>query len=284
MSSEPPLSLRRAFALAALFILATACTARHELHSSWPGQPIEVDGRDTEWNQANALFFDQAHLVLTAANDRDNLYLRLTTGNRATRMMLLHSGLTVWLDREGDQNKTFGIRFPVGGGEREPAIPSPQDGQRPGPDMADKLDEECNREAEIVTAPGTEGERISVAELATLGIAMRINLDRGLLVYELRVPLAARDGRVGFRMDIARQDTVGIGLESGAPSGRKPERQGGRGRGPGMGMPPGEGPRGGGMAGGGPDGGGHRPRGERPQPIELWTRVTLAHGPTAPGT
>ncbi|HLA64191.1 MAG TPA: hypothetical protein VK610_07170, partial [Rhodothermales bacterium] len=181
---------------------------------------------------------------------------------------------------EGGKQKSVGVQFPLGmmGAGRPPGNgpgSGSGGGRRGGPpseaEMAERFQASLGQLA-LRRGERDPGERRGVE--AVPGLEVAAVLDRGQLVYELRVPLQSEGG---FAVGAAPGATVGLGLETPQPARGARERGGPggeRGPGAGGGRPPG----GGGMGGGGgmsrPGGG----RGGAPasEPFERWVRVVLA--------
>ena len=235
-----------------------------ELQSQWPSKPISIDGADVEWPEDGQYFDEESKLLVTIMNDENNIYIRWLTRNPTTKMLVLQVGFTVWIDETGGTSKTFGVQFPLAQPKQRGTI-NPD--FKPRTEMEDILaDSQYNL---AILLNGLEGNRqtMPTTKAEELGIYPKLGLEKGYLVYELKMPLsAARDGR----------QIVGIGFETGSlerPSGQG-SRGGGRGKGGGRG--------GKGSGGGNKKMGGNRGNhgGGSPEPIEMWAKVHLAGKPT----
>ena len=249
------------------------CSTAVELPSAWRARDVVVDGSDSDWQGATT-YIKGPNLALGVRNDSEYLYACVILNNRQTQMQVLASGLTVWFDAGGGQNKSFGFRFPLGvQGNQLPAGVERSD----EPEDARQLIQQSQSELEVI-GPGKD-DRERLPSMVAQGITAKLGNRQGVLVYELRVPLR-KSARNPYAIDVGEAQFLGIGFET---SGLNPEmmkdRPGGTGGG-GMGRggpPPGGGgmpPGGGGMPpGGGPPG---MQRGGPPEPLKLWTRVQLA--------
>ncbi|MBU4264403.1 MAG: hypothetical protein KKC76_21355 [Proteobacteria bacterium] len=201
------------------------------------------------------------------------LLLRLSTSDANLQRQLLHDGLSVWFDATGGEKKVFGLRFPMGRQMMPPAQPGERD-PRVGIEQMVGMQEEAQEQVEILCpSSGTTTQIISLAEAYNLGIELRMVVSKGLLVYEMKVPLVGKG--TGYPFVVAPQGTKNIGV--GYAAGETAEGNRPAGRGPG-----GFGSGGGGGPGGDfPGGGGRMPPsgGKRPEPFELWTKVSLALSP-----
>ncbi len=271
-------SLRRAAAL--VFVTALACAAdasAPRLESAWTAEALTIDGVLKEW--VSLVSLDPVKLSVGTRNDGRFLYVALTASDPSTRMLLGAAGVTVWFDPAGKNKKAFGIAIPptmIGG-------PGMRGG---GPDAMEPL-----RHVEVAGPGKDDRRRLELTYARTVGIDVAARLAEGVLVYEIRVPLAASTDQP-YAVRSGPGATIGLGIESnklerGDEGGRgRGGRGGGTGGGPGGGIG-GPGGMGGGRIGGGMGGGmmGGRPPGggragmEETKPIKVWTVVRLANPP-----
>jgi hypothetical protein len=271
-----------------LAISLSACKKQIELTSRRCDQEIDFDGTDEQWGPAT-IYAEKQKISLTVLNDDEYIYMRLYTRDRNVQGPLLMSGFTVWFNSDGSKNKTTGIRFPMGmHGKGFPAIP----GKRQDADAIEGMVEQMN-EMEILGADEKPTYQMSLSEAKSLGINAEVSMDKGNLVYELKLPLVRQEEHpyaVGILAeDLTANKAIGVGFET-----QKIDRNETRGNMGGQGPPGGAPPQGGGMPpvgappeGGGmppgsrerPAGGGERPPGSMPEQLSLWTKVTLASEP-----
>jgi hypothetical protein len=234
-------------------------------------------------------------------------------------MMLGAAGFTVWFDPAGKEKKAFGITVPAtmkgqGMRGRGPGGPQEQGGQPPrGQSGAPAEAGQEGREGgpggqgvpaisaitsiEVAGPSKDDRRRLELAYARTIGLDVAARVAEGVLVYELRVPLAVSEAQP-YGVRSVPGATIGVGIETNQlprPEGRGEE--GGRGRGGMGGGPPGGGGGmggggggggmggGSGMGGGAPGGmGGGPPEGGRGdmrdmKPIKAWSVVRLATPP-----
>ena len=178
-------------------------------------------------------------------------------------MLVLRAGFTVWIDDTGGTDKIFGVQFPLAKAKQN-GRSNPDYKPRTG--MKDILEDSLYN---LAILSGAEGNRQTMPTIKAegLGIYPRLELDKGYLVYELKVPLTvAKDIK-----------TIGVGFETGkleSPSGKGSSGGSGRGQGGGGG---GKGKGGGGKKMGGKNG---SHGGDKPKAIEMWAKVHLAEKPT----
>jgi len=243
--------------------LLSGCSGALELAGGWPDSEIIIDGKSGDW--IGATTYDKAQDVsIGARNDADFLYICFITSNRMTQRQIIASGLSVWLDPTGKNEKTFGIQFPIGV-LRDPRRPGAQGSevgvQRPNVDR-------LHTELEILNSDPNNRLRLSFAELK--GIELRMNTSGSSLVYELKVPLKQSE-RYPYAIGQGEFTSVAIGFETAlvAPEGASRANT----------------PTGGGAAGIRGAARGNRPAGARPEagmqgerlePLDFWARVELA--------
>jgi hypothetical protein len=210
-------------------------------------------------------FIEKEQLSLGFFNDQDSLYVCLVAEGNFTRAQILRGGLTVWFDPEGGKEKKFGIRYPLGASAREMQMP-PEMGNPE--ETNERSPKEAMNELEIIRSKKAEPERMELAKAKDNGLEVVAAPSSGLVVYELKIPLLAKEGQplaVGAKPGA----TIGIGFETSKPDLSRMQRGG-----PG-GMP------GGGMGRPGM-GGGYGRRGRfgmgsnMLEPLKIWTTVQLA--------
>ena len=247
--------------------------------------PIVIDGQESDWSGSLQPFGDQPFSI-QAVNDGADLYVRVSASSPAVRREILRRGLTVWFDPKGGSKKTFGIRYPVieepfdqgergrggfgrrgrgGAPEGEPSAESDRPTEEPDaqPEPSDRVD---------ILGPGKSDAR-SLTRDHLEGVQVALRVDQGVLLYELKVPLATGEGRP-YAIGTSPGQTIGIGFETAKIITPQAGRGGGGFGGGGYG--------GGGFGGGrrGPGGGGRgggmaRANVQPPKPLKAWATLVL---------
>lgn len=307
--------------LLALLVLAAGSFAcgRPEFESHWRQREIQVDGALSDW-VGWQVALPRVDARLAVANDDSSLYLSLATSDPQLVRQLSRQGLTVWFDPAGGQAEVLGIRLPPAppafgrsgedwpsgrpardrGGPQRRGSGAAEDGQEPPGGWA--LRGEPGAVELLGLEPG-DRRRLTRAEAQARGIESAV-AQEGSLVYELRIPLAAKDG---WNLGAGPGRRLGVGLATPERSGeRRSEGRswggGASGDGAGEAGPPmdpdgspvglGSDPMGGGYGGGeggaglgggfGGRGGGRGRRGAggrggaRPEALEVWAVLRLA--------
>jgi len=243
-----------------------------ELRSYYRDAAVTVDGNFDDW-KGKLEFVEKANMSVGVQNDDTDLYVILVIGDRETQRSIMMSGMFLWFDAAGARDKQFGIHYPLG-------IQDPTSLMGPGKpssggdpeELRKKFAEESLGEAELIAANGTVRMTRSVSNLP--GITLATSNDRGAMVYEYRIPLAA-DVDSPYGVGTGAGSVVGVGLmtpeiDTSAMRDQMREKMGPGGPG-GRGAGGGRGGRGGGMGGGR---GGGIP--SVPDPIDVWATLTLA--------
>ncbi len=258
--------------LTGLLLAFAGCESSVKIASTWSNGEISIDGLKDDW-RGEWTHFEEERISISIQNDRQAIYLVLVTDEPVLRRQLAMQGLRFWFHNEGSDKRSRGVRYPVGMAEilRETGAPPPKPYGDPFADESfrEAFDESLT-ELDILGPDKDDTIRIRLADLNDA--AMYAGNQNESFVYEMKIPLHAPEGTVGFEGSDGKLriglETVPLDLEK-MRAGRG---EGGRGGGrPGRGF---ERPGGGGRAGGGKRAGG----GGRglPEPFELWIDVTLA--------
>jgi hypothetical protein len=262
-------------AIAVVLAAASGGCGTEELQSAPLDREIAVDGDAGDW-EGMLRFVEDAEMSYGLANDERCLYIALVVGDREVRRQVIMSGLYLWFDPEGKENRRFGIRFPIGLQENAEDM-APLFRERDPNKLSDSFDETVKEM--MVIGPNDQTWRRAAVNSVD-GIETAARADRNALVLEFKVPVAG-DGEYDYGVGALPGEVIGIGVETPKINLEDMKaKMGSAGGGPGgMG-----GGMGGGMSGDRPPGGqppgGRRPEGgERPgmpDPIKVWTKVRLA--------
>lgn len=250
------------------FLLAGCSKGKLELNSDWRDREITVDGKNTDWLGA-MLFFEEDNVSVGLLNDENFLYICMIAEDQFIRSQVMRQGFTLWFDPDGGNEKTFGIKYPVG--MQASDLPRGMRRDEQSIDRPRQVPRRQMNELEI-HGPGKDEVKKMLIEEAK-GIEIDIEFSSGMLVYELKVPLIQSEQHP-YAIGAEAGSSIGIGLET-----AKMERPDVRSERSGERMEPGpaSGVRGG--AGGRGMPGGRRPR--MPQPLKIWAVVQLASNNTA---
>jgi len=246
-----------------------------EMTSQWNQHDIEIDGIDLEWS-GSYKFLEDEKAVIGARNDSTYLYLVFKTVDNQTMQKIIGNGLTLWLDPSGEEEKSFGIHYPIGMMDwNKSQLYDPVDWGTP--DEREKRLKEKSKimlnELEIITPLGRSQHNYSMSNPYGIELALKDTI--GTLVYELKIPLTQLIGSM-YDLNLITGSKVNIGIETGEIDRQSMMDK----KSLGGGMP------GGGREGGMMGKGGGKGRGNPDamknmlEPIKLWISLTLAAGKT----
>jgi hypothetical protein len=256
--------------------LSAGCKTE-EFPSGWATAAVTVDGNMDDWMDLPCKHFTDANAAISIANDSEYLYLLFRTNDPHWARTIKTSGLTVYFNNRGKEDKDFLVRFRggpsldqimavSGRGENLPDRP-PLDGDRFDSMTQDQEPHlSCFIKDRIIEKP--------IPLDGSQGPAAASDTSQGFFAYEMRIPLDSGTVRY-YGIGAEPGQKIAIGAEWGSMEGMRSERPDGMGPGmggPPMGQPGGSRPGGMGGRGGGPGMG----RPEMPQKQEVWIKTVLA--------
>ena len=269
------------------------------VQSHWYNGNIVIDGNKTDWGN-DLIYNDKGNFLYGVQNDGANLYVCFATNDPDLEAKIVRMGLTVWFDRNGNDDQNFGIKYPLNfqdmnfGGMNFKRDNTDENqirtrGTDDAPISADRLKETLRRkenDLEIVGKNKDDITKITIAELK--GIEVKMDFQENTLVYELKIPLKFSPG-VSYALNADTSNTISIGLETGTIDITKMRGRNNRGsdEGGSMGSDNGGGDESAGDMSASGDGGGDRSNRRRgynqnaanmPAPFSFWAEVKLASG------
>ena len=80
---------------------------------TWQAQPITIDGDSKDWPSPYPNYDAKAMVAYATANDKENLYITMETGDEMTQMKILKLGMTVSIDTSGKKEPEFTMNYPL---------------------------------------------------------------------------------------------------------------------------------------------------------------------------
>jgi hypothetical protein len=242
------------------------CSSMDITGSKWADEPVTIDGMNDEWKNKNFVVKDE-NIMVGIQNDSNNLYLMLTTGDRSKQMQILARGFTIWFDKNGGNDKTLGIKFPIG--LSRPGLMPTQGNQDDSSDRMDMLFQrvQANTMIEILGPGENDSKTVELPEAK--GISIKMGRQNGVLVYEMEIALKKSSDNL-YAIGVNNLSSpIGVGFETAEMNRDKSNEQKNRN---GDQFPGNHGP---GNRGHGNFGRGEN-RGSMPEPLKYWVKVTLA--------
>ena len=258
--------MRKLSYLIVLGFLFSSCSKQIN-QAVWQNKAVIADGNCDEWEIPLRYYDKKSTLQYNVTNDSVNLYFCIRAIDEALQMKIQQSGMEIWFDTLGGQEKQAGLFFPyIKKGQLK--TDKSEDGESPGPIMGMgggipfmKQDFKTFK----ISGFKTEDSQVLPLENNS-GIILNLKRDDfGILVYEAIIPFYSfySAGYNGFKGKQPLGITFVIdGVQM--PGGMRPEnmndnREGGAGfsmQGPGGMQMGGGGMQSGGMPGGGMPGAG----------------------------
>lgn len=248
-----------------------------EIKSIWSEKNISIDGTDHEWSGSYTFVGDEK-VAIGAQNDNDYLYLVFKTIDRQVKQKVIGNGLTIWIDPDGGEEKSFGIHYPVGmisWGNTQ--IYNPKDWGTPE-EREKRLKEKSKlmlEEMAIISPYGRSEYGLSIKN--PFGIEIALNDTSGALIYEMKIPIRSPESSM-YSYLLTDDTKISIGIETGETDKKEMMAQrsgGGLSSGGGMG-----GGKGGGIMGKGSGKGGGKQSAMKNmlEPIKFRLSLTLSSG------
>ena len=84
------------------------------VESTWAAAPVNIDGSIDEWQGDALTLFKKTKVDYAFRNDSENLYVLFIFKDPRNFMSTINeTGMTIWLNTEGENKKNYGIRFQI---------------------------------------------------------------------------------------------------------------------------------------------------------------------------
>lgn len=195
-----------------VLLVASACSSPSTLTRHTLSQPPTIDGTVDEWAGSLAYVNDEPVSLSVAPTD-SMVYVAVAVQDRNLIRSIVVNGLMVWLDPTAQEQRSYGIHYPMGlrtqqRDDRAAPTGSPQEDP---PSMGDLS------LSELDVVRHTAHRRVPARH--TSGLRAQATLSEGSLIYELAVPVqhasSAPSASYGLRRAIS--GPLGIGLSTPEP-------------------------------------------------------------------
>lgn len=214
------------------FITLLNCSGSKEIQSVQNKEEIKIDGLQNEW-EGKLNFDSKAKIAVGFQNDKENIYLCITTNDRSNIMKIIRLGLTIWF--EPQNGKRIGIKYPIIDMERMRDVPfrsGEPDNERENPD--ERFSKLISTQKELSIVNEDNYPLYLLDNNDPNNIQARIEIKKGSFVYELKVPLTTNK-RAKYFIESAPSENIKVEIVTNE---FKMDSQMGR---PGSGMNPGSG-------------------------------------------
>ena len=181
------LLLLAVIAIAGMSIFS-ACGSTQELVSTWPSQNITIDGKINDWAGSLVAYPDDNYSI-GFKNDNNNVYVCFTTSSRQLIGRIIASGLNVSFESATDASKNYTLKFPLVSQRSLLEIMTAFGAEGLAKESIGTLYQDLlNRQIQFSIIQKEVENTVPIKN--TEGIEVKMNIDKDLLIYELKVPLA----------------------------------------------------------------------------------------------
>jgi len=173
-----------------IIIILSGCGSSDIINSRWTDEPIAMSATFDDW-RGKTFYVQDKSLMVGVQNDGEYLYLTLMTGDRNNKMQILGRGLNIWFDREGGNDKYFGINYPTGvmGGGMMNMKRNDDNNNENGDDMMNQLFAKAQAQNDYnLLGPG-ENDKKSMSLNDTNGLMIQMDLINDVLIYKMKIAL-----------------------------------------------------------------------------------------------
>lgn len=216
--SFPPVSPKSLIAatLVSGTLLLTGCAHKIAPDGHYQDTPVMADGNADDWSLPLRFSNESYTLQYNVTNDNKNIYVCVLSRDEATQLRMLRAGMTIYLDPKGAENKGISLHFPL----RKQPQPDPERIRNRNGDPITNTDNKARKEELLLQSDfygttgftGIENGQFGVADpKGPFQVAMKLNNQDSLLVYEVVIPvknvlgmeLSARSKKKNFSVGIA---------------------------------------------------------------------------------
>lgn len=103
--------LSMVLAVAILPVISGRAAEDKTTESVWTSQPPKIDGAANEWEGAALAEWENGGVQYAFRNDAQNLYVLFIIKDSKLRSTIEDVGITLYVDAQGNKNKSYGIHF-----------------------------------------------------------------------------------------------------------------------------------------------------------------------------
>ena len=212
-------------ALSFLLLAGSCRSSRNDQATSaaqsgnWQQLPVIVDGSDQDWAKPLPFTNRKENLSYALSNDRDNLYILVSTRNPQEQQKIIEGGMTVWINNQAEKNEStsMGIGFPLDSRKDRDRQLMAQ--ARPDQHQNKHITLDDLKQYSLYGFKSESIEDFDYGQSNDEGVQVRIDFNRdGDLIYEASVPLSAIYPRNTSHNFAGKSLAIGIFVEGLPPN------------------------------------------------------------------
>lgn len=181
----------------------------------WHKDSLIADGDDADWKSPLTMLDEKLGIAYAVSNDKEHVYIQLSSQNEATIQRILRGGLTVYINNHGvkEEAGAAGISFPTGNRVRKGDKllndrPELQQNKRVA---LDAVEDYSLFGFQQIKTP----ENFDYGKQNTEGIELGIGLNTaGALIYEAVIPLASFLTKNELQSSARKSISIGFVIEN----------------------------------------------------------------------
>ncbi|HEX9511094.1 MAG TPA: hypothetical protein VF939_11480 [Puia sp.] len=158
---------------------------------NWQQRPIVIDGSDDDWAKPLPYTDRKEKLNYAVSNDKDNIYILVSTRSPQEQQKIIQGGMTVWINNQAEKNEStaMGIGFPLDSRKNRDRELMAQARPDLYKDKGITLDD--LKEYSLYGFKSESIENYEYGQTNEEGVLVRIDYNKdGDLIYEVSVPLS----------------------------------------------------------------------------------------------
>ena len=175
-------------------LVFAGCSHKLAPEGHYQDAPVVADGNTDDWTLPLRFSNESYTMQYAVTNDNKNVYICVLSNSESEQFRILRSGMTLYFDPKGEKNKTISIIFPI---QKQPD-PNPSSYRSRNGDPITSTDTKSRKENLLLQSDfynttgflNIENGQFAVTDRKNgIQIAMKLNNDDSVLVYEAIIPI-----------------------------------------------------------------------------------------------
>ena len=205
---------------ASFLIIFYSCSPQLAPVGHFQDNTVTADGNTDDWELPLRFSNPQHTFDYSITNDKNNIYICITSNDDRTEIRMLRSGLTIYFDPKGNKNKNISLEFPVKKPE-QPSYNNSYNNTDPIKSSSNKeIKDQLLLESNFFNTKGfanIENGQFAVGnQKINLQVALKLHNDSSnhSLVYEAIIPINDIPGVNQYARNTGKNFSIGIAMTS----------------------------------------------------------------------
>lgn len=211
---------RAIYPLLLLCLYISSCSPKLAPQGHYQDTPVTADGKTDDWHLPLRFSNDKYTYQYNVTNDDKNIYICILSTDNTTQKRIMKNGMTIYFDRKGKKNKDMSLAFPIPKDDDDDMFNRyrERNGYPVTPADQDSTKNKMLKESNVFNTKGfinmENGQFGTDDPKNTIQVALRLNNNDSVLVYEAVVPLTIITGSGLTSKQASRNFSVGIELNA----------------------------------------------------------------------